>query len=87
MKISDTTEWTLILAGHTRAVVGGDIVELWGGNYVLIHPGVPNNLVDDVLADTVGITVKSPSDPAAKHEVTTPHQLEKPEAALGLPPV
>ena len=70
-KVSDTTEWTLVLSGRLRASVGGESLELGPGDYVLIHPGTPNNLVDEVLEPTRGVTVKAPSDPGAKHTVGT----------------
>jgi mannose-6-phosphate isomerase-like protein (cupin superfamily) len=66
MKSSKTTEWSMILSGRSRAVVGDSVFELQGGDYVLIHPDTPNNLVAEVLSDIVAITVKAPSEPTAK---------------------
>lgn len=65
-KVSSTTEFTLILSGAVRAQVGGREVILSQGDYVLIHPGIPNNVVLEVLQDTTALTVKAPSDPTAK---------------------
>jgi mannose-6-phosphate isomerase-like protein (cupin superfamily) len=65
-KSSSTTEWSFILQGKTRAVIGNEVLELNAGSYVLIHPNTPNNLVSDVLEDVIAITVKAPSDPQAK---------------------
>ena len=65
-KVATNTEWTMILSGSVLATVGGEHLTLNAGDYVLIHPGTPNNVVQEVLEDTVGITVKSPSDPTAK---------------------
>ncbi|WP_079614671.1 cupin domain-containing protein, partial [Mycobacteroides abscessus] len=42
-KVSATTEFTYILSGRVRAVVGSDVFILSEGEYVLIHPGAPNN--------------------------------------------
>ena len=44
-KTSDTIEWTYILKGGTRALIGRNEVILSQGDYVLIHPGTPNNIV------------------------------------------
>jgi mannose-6-phosphate isomerase-like protein (cupin superfamily) len=65
-KISETTEWSVILSGRVTARLGADEVELRAGDYVLIHPGTPNNLVATVMEDVAAITVKAPSDPTAK---------------------
>lgn len=66
LKTSATVEWSMILSGRVIAALGGDHIELGAGDYVLIHPGTPNNLVDTVLENVVAITIKSPSDPTAK---------------------
>jgi hypothetical protein len=66
VKSSFTTEWSLIMTGRTRALIDDSLVELEGGDYVLIHPGTPNNLVAEVLEDMTAITVKAPSEPTAK---------------------
>lgn len=65
-KLSATTEWTYIISGELHSEVGDKRVVLGAGDYILIHPGVPNNLVAEVVRDTKAITVKAPSDPAAK---------------------
>lgn len=65
-KVSSTTEFTLILSGAVRAQVGGREVILSQGDYVLIHPEIPNNVVLEVLQDATVLTVKAPSDPTAK---------------------
>ncbi len=65
-KVSSTVEWTYLLSGRVRARIGDETVELAGGDYVLIHPGTPNNVVAEVLESTVAITVKAPSRPDAK---------------------
>ncbi|SLH42011.1 cupin domain-containing protein [Mycobacteroides abscessus] len=65
-KISQTTEWTMILAGAVRAWVDGDQVTLHAGDYILIRPGIPNNTLVEVLEDVTVLTVKAPSDPSAK---------------------
>lgn len=65
-KVSSTTEFTLVLSGTVRAVIGTEQVILSAGDYVLIHPGTPNNTVLEVVDDARILTVKAPSDPAAK---------------------
>jgi quercetin dioxygenase-like cupin family protein len=65
-KLSATIEWSLIISGKVRARLGNESVILKAGDYVLIHPGTPNNLVAEVLEDVEAVTVKSPSNPAAK---------------------
>lgn len=72
-KLSSTTEFTLVLSGSLRAAVGSDELILSQGDYVLIHPGTPNNTVLEVLEDAVVLTVKAPSDPSAKQVLTTGH--------------
>ncbi|WP_457181045.1 cupin domain-containing protein [Mycobacteroides abscessus] len=68
-KVSATTEFTLVLSGAVRAVVGSDEFILSEGDYVLIHPGTPNNTVLEILEDACILTVKAPSDPKAKSVV------------------
>jgi len=70
-KSSATIEWSLILTGKVRARLGDETVFLNSGDYVLIHPGTPNNLVDEVLEDTVAVTIKTPSNPSAKTILST----------------
>ena len=65
-KTSDTLEWSVVLTGKVKGRVGDDEVVLGAGDYVLIHPHTPNNLVLEVLEDVVAVTVKAPSDPSAK---------------------
>ncbi|MGV9794952.1 cupin domain-containing protein [Gordonia sp. NPDC003422] len=69
IKTSDTTEWSMILSGVVIAHVGDQELKLAGGDYILIHPGTPNDLVSQVVETVEAITVKAPSDPAAKHAV------------------
>jgi quercetin dioxygenase-like cupin family protein len=68
-KTSDTLEWSAILEGKVRALLGDEEKVLSAGDYVLIHPGTPNNLVLEVLDDVIAVTVKAPSDPSAKKVV------------------
>lgn len=70
-KVSATTEFTLILSGSVRAQIDGDELVLSQGDYVLIHPGTPNNTVLEILQDAAILTVKAPSDPGAKQVVDT----------------
>jgi mannose-6-phosphate isomerase-like protein (cupin superfamily) len=69
-KSSATVEWSYILTGSTLAQLDGREVVLNAGDYVLIHPGTPNNLVSKVLEPISAITVKAPSDPSAKKAVS-----------------
>lgn len=66
LKESSIIECTFILKGKTRATVGGDDVVLTAGDYVVIEPGTPNNLVREIIEDAAGLTIKAPSDPTAK---------------------
>lgn len=70
-KVSSTTEFTFVLSGTVRAVVGAEELILSEGDYVLIHPGTPNNTVLEVLEDARILTVKAPSDPAGKRLITS----------------
>ena len=65
-KMSGTIECTFILKGKTRAFIGSEEVILKEGDYVVIEPGTPNNLIVEILEDTIGLTIKAPSDPSAK---------------------
>jgi mannose-6-phosphate isomerase-like protein (cupin superfamily) len=65
-KVGATIEWSLILSGRVVARLGDEHVELGAGDYALIHPGTPNDMVAEVLEDVTAITVKAPSDPSAK---------------------
>jgi len=69
-KVSSTTEFTMILSGSVRARIGVREVILSQGDYVLIHPEIPNNVVLEVLQDATVLTVKAPSDPGAKRVLT-----------------
>lgn len=66
LKSSEIIECTFILSGSSRAMIGDDEIILKAGDYVVIQPGTPNNLVTDILEPIVGLTVKAPSDPSAK---------------------
>ena len=50
-------------------MINGDEVEINAGDYIAIEPGTPNNLVVETLEDSAGITIKAPSDPAAKQVI------------------
>lgn len=66
MKESSIIECTFILYGKTKALIDGNEVFLKAGDYVVIEPGTPNNLVAEILEDAAGLTIKAPSDPTAK---------------------
>jgi len=60
----DATECTLILEGEVRGNIDGQTIYLSAGEYVLIHPRVPSNLIEEVVVPpVVGITIKAPSNP------------------------
>ena len=63
---SATFECTFILDGETIGLIGNRETRLVGGQYVVISPGTPNNLVRYVVKRVRGLTVKAPSDPGAK---------------------
>jgi mannose-6-phosphate isomerase-like protein (cupin superfamily) len=69
-KTSRTFECTFILDGETIALIGDQQTRLLGGQYVVIAPGTPNNLVKFVVRRVCGLTIKAPSDPDAKEIVT-----------------
>jgi len=65
-KVSSIIECTFILKGVVEGMINGDTLTLREGDYIVIEPGTPNNLVINVLEDVTGLTVKAPSDPNAK---------------------
>ena len=69
MKVSSIIECTFILKGSARAIVDGQEIVLSQGDYIVIPPGTPNNVIVEILEDCAGITVKAPSDPTAKQIV------------------
>jgi len=68
-KVSSIFECTIVLKGKLKAMINGDEVEINAGDYIAIEPGTPNNLVVETLEDSAGITIKAPSDPAAKQVI------------------
>jgi quercetin dioxygenase-like cupin family protein len=71
MKISSTIECVLILKGKTKCLVDGEEKTLKAGDYIVIKPGTPSNAAIEILEDVVAVTIKAPSDPAAKTVVTS----------------
>lgn len=65
-KESAIIECTFILSGKTKGFVGDEDIILQSGDYIVIQPGTPNNLVAEILEPTIGLTIKAPSDPSAK---------------------
>ncbi len=65
-KTSSIIECTFILQGEVRGTINGQEVVLTTGDYVVIAPGIPNNLVMEILEAAVGLTIKAPSDTTAK---------------------
>jgi quercetin dioxygenase-like cupin family protein len=65
-KKSSIIECTFVLTGAVKGVIDGEEIIFRAGDYVVIQPETPNNMIIDVLEDTTGLTVKAPSDPSAK---------------------
>ena len=70
-KIPKTFECTFILQGESLALIGNEETVLVAGQYVVIPPGTPNNLVKFINQRIFGLTVKAPSDPSAKQVIPT----------------
>ena len=59
-----STEFDLILSGRVHGVIAGMDIILSAGEYVIIPPNTPSNLILKVLEEPViGLTIKAPSDP------------------------
>lgn len=65
-KISETFELTFIIQGKMSGMIDGKQISISAGNYIVIPPGIPNNLAIELSPDLKGFTIKSPSDPSAK---------------------
>jgi len=65
-KESTIIECTFVLSGKVKGIVAGEEVILKAGDYIVIEPGVSNNIVIEILENATGLTVKAPSDPSAK---------------------
>jgi len=68
-KTSAIIECTFVLEGKCKGFAGNDTIEMKAGDYIVISPGTPNNLLEEVYEPTRGFTIKAPSDPAAKKEL------------------
>lgn len=62
-------EITFVIKGQVQGTVDSNEIVLSKGEFVVIPPGVKNNLVKKVIKDCEGFTVKAPSDPADKVEM------------------
>lgn len=60
-KQTSSTEYTFVIKGGVEGNIDGETIALETGEYVVIPPGVKNNLVEKVIENTVGITIKAPS--------------------------
>ncbi len=69
-KISSIIECTFVLTGLIKGTVEGHEITLKAGDYIVIQPGVTNNLVVEIIKPATGLTIKAPSDPSAKSIVT-----------------
>lgn len=58
----NATEYTLIFKGRIKGRIRDQVMTLGEGEYIIINPGVVNNLVEKVLEDTKGLTIKVPSE-------------------------
>ncbi len=65
-----SVECTLILEGKVEGYVGSDRVTLVAGDFVVIQPRVENNLVEQVREPAKGLTIKAPSNPDSKVEIS-----------------
>ncbi len=70
-KTSSIIEVTIILEGSITGEIEGKPITLSKGQYIVIRPGVVNNIAQNALEKVVGITIKAPSDPSAKKVVDT----------------
>jgi mannose-6-phosphate isomerase-like protein (cupin superfamily) len=62
-KICTVLECTLVLSGSIRGHINGESVTISQGQYVIIEPGVVNDIVQEVLVSATGLTIKTPSVP------------------------
>lgn len=54
-------EITLLLRGKIRGYVGTQSIEIQEGQYIVISPGVENNIIEFVDREAEGLTIKAPS--------------------------
>ena len=60
-----STECTLILEGAVCGSVNGETITLLKGEYVIINPETPSNLIEKVLeSPAIGLTIKAPNVPS-----------------------
>jgi len=57
----DATEYTFIIKGEIIGRVENEKIHLKTGDCIVIKPGTVNNLVEKVIENVIGITVKAPS--------------------------
>jgi mannose-6-phosphate isomerase-like protein (cupin superfamily) len=58
------TECTMIFKGSVRGTIDGEQITLSAGEYVIIRPNTPSNLIEKVLEEPlVGLTIKAPNKP------------------------
>lgn len=55
------TECTFILKGKLKAIIDSDEFDFTAGDYVVLPPNVVSNLAIEVIEDSEGITIKTPS--------------------------
>lgn len=65
-KSKSVWEFTLVLSGRGKGVIGRRKVELRRGDCFVVPPGIRNNFPEVVLNPIRGITVKAPSRKASK---------------------
>ncbi len=59
-----STECTMIFSGRVRGTIAGEKITLAAGEYVIIPPKTPSNLVEEILEEpAIGLTIKAPNNP------------------------
>ena len=61
-KTSTAIEITIVLEGEIRGVVAGESTVIGAGEYIVMQPNTPNNIVHTIAASARGITIKAPSN-------------------------
>ena len=65
-KVSNTYECDIVIDGEMGGHVDNKPVTISKGEYIVIPPGVPNNLAAHTTKNLKVFTIKAPSDPTAK---------------------
>ena len=65
----EALEINIVVRGKLRGIVDGKKVELSAGQFIIIPPGIENNLPEEALEDSEGFCIKTPSNPSDKQVV------------------